>query len=784
MSAASPKPTPDPRERHPLTPNGRQIYLGVTHGSLAALMLVGLGRLAGPVPPGTRAQAVGACLATLAFLVSGFVLGVRAKGVTRGRTPFRGVLMSAFTLAFFGQWALGSPERTAAIFGADAALGLGRAALATARIGAPAFVLMSLGSTLGLRADRKTPFAIAVGGLVIAAVQALSAYCAFELLPHLELVPSPSHVELILVGGAVASFLVAGLVIAWALRKLAFTELVLLSLSFGYALYLVISVPGAEILASATIPTEQLLVALALAPTGLALCLLTVGSSIGFLFVDGLPRADFELAMALRYLRIERRGGSVIATLLLAFAWAFVRAALLPVLALAGFGRLILIGLGRRRSRSARRTAAQAFIGATMSISVTGVALGVMALIVVLSVMSGFEQDLKTKILGAHAHVVLGKLGDDFTDYEAVADQASKVEGVKTATPFVLGEGMISSEGGLAGVLVKGVDPTQPGVDELRKNTYRGKFDHLTTPCAIPAPDVSWRSLTSTRGLAGADRDPETGLEPEKPKRCLPGLVVGRELARSLRVFVGDTVSLVSPASEELGPTGPQPKLRRFRVAAVFFSGMFEFDSKFAYLTMSEGQRLFGKRGQATGVELRVADVDDTPRIVETVKRKLGGHPYTARDWREMNKELFSALLLEKLAMFIILTFIVLVASFLIVSTLVMIVLEKGKEIAILKSMGAPDASITKIFVAQGLVVGLAGALLGLIFGVGVCQFIEHVGIRLDSDVFYIDRLPVSMDPTEVVIIVLSAITITYLASIYPAITAAKLEPVEGLRDD
>lgn len=765
------------------------MYLGVIHAGLAAASLVGLSRLLGPVPAGTRAQAIGACLATLAFLGAGVSLGAQAKRTQRTRLPVRGALVGALILAFLAQWVMGSSERVAMIFGTDGALGLGRAALATTRIVAPAFVLLAIGSSLGSHFVRRTPLGVTVGAVVLVAVQALSAFVALTALPMLELVPSPTHVEAIMLGGSILSFLIAGLAVALVLRRLAFPELALVALGFGYALYLALAVPGAEILASSTVPAEQLLVALAFVPTGLALCLLTVGSSIGFLLVDGLPRSDFELTMALRYLRIRRRGNSVAATLLLAFGWAFTRALLLPFLILGGIAKLIAIGV-RGRAPRPRRTAAQAFIGATMSISVTGVALGVMALIVVLSVMSGFEQDLKSKILGAHAHVVVGKLGVDFADYEDVAKQVSTLEGVRTTTPFVLGEGMISSEGGLAGALIKGIDPTRPGSEDLRKTTYRGDFDDLTHPCEIPAADLSWRTLTSSKGLAGSDADPETGLGPapavpaSKPKRCLPGLVVGRELARSLRVFVGDTVSLVSPASEELGPMGPQPKLRRFRVAAVFFSGMFEFDSKFAYVTMQEAQKLFGKRGEATGVELRVEDVDDTPRIVETLKRRLGGHPYTVRDWREMNKQLFSALLLEKLAMFIILIFIVLVASFLIVSTLVMIVLEKGKEIAILKSMGAADSSITKIFVAQGLVVGLAGALLGLVFGVGLCEFIEHVGIRLDSDVFYIDRLPVAMDLTEVIVIVISAITITYLASIYPAITAAKLEPVEGLRDD
>jgi lipoprotein-releasing system permease protein len=269
-----------------------------------------------------------------------------------------------------------------------------------------------------------------------------------------------------------------------------------------------------------------------------------------------------------------------------------------------------------------------------------------------------------------------------------------------------------------------------------------------------------------------------------KRSKKLPGVVIGRELARTLRVGVGSIVRIVSPTSEEIGPTGPQPKLRRFRVAAVFFSGMYEYDSKFAYVLMKRAQKFLGMRKKASGVELRVLDVSDTAMITEEIKRRVGGHPYTVKDWREMNKELFSALLLEKLAMFIVLIFIVLVASFNIVSTLVMIVLERGREIAILKSMGASRSSIMKIFVVQGLIVGVGGAVLGLIAGVSICWLIENFGLPLDKDIFYIDRLPVVMNWVEITIIAVSAIMVTYLATIYPAMAAAQLRPVEGLRGE
>ncbi|MEE2901848.1 MAG: ABC transporter permease, partial [Myxococcota bacterium] len=347
--------------------------------------------------------------------------------------------------------------------------------------------------------------------------------------------------------------------------------------------------------------------------------------------------------------------------------------------------------------------------------------------------------------------------------------------------------GMISSDGGLSGVLVKGLDPNSEANVDLRKNMERGSLDYLTRPEKIPSFRTFWptRKDSTTSTATDVPGEPVDSVVSERRRtKKLPGVVIGRELARTLRVDIGSVVSLVSPTSEEIGPTGPQPKLRRFKVAGIFFSGMYEYDSKFAYLSMKRAQRFLGLRKKASGVELRVREINDTGMVVETIKRKLGGYPYGVKDWREMNKELFSALLLEKLAMFIVLIFIVLVASFNIVSTLVMIVLERGREIAILKSMGASQSSIMKIFVVQGLIVGVGGAVLGLAVGITTCWLIENYGLKLDKDIFYIDQLPVVMDWLEITIIGVSAIIVTYLATIYPAMAAAALKPVEGLRGE
>ena len=279
------------------------------------------------------------------------------------------------------------------------------------------------------------------------------------------------------------------------------------------------------------------------------------------------------------------------------------------------------------------------------------------------------------------------------------------------------------------------------GVSDLRRTMKKGVLEHLLTPEEIPGarPRVQFPPATSPKGVKTSTSGrakpidgavPVVRSPPVRRRRILPGIIIGRELAKTLRAYVGDTVKLVSPVSDEIGPMGPIPKLRRFRVAGIFYSGMYEYDANFSYLEMQQAQRFFGVRNRATGVEIKVKDIDDTARVVDAIQRRLGGHPYAVEDWRMMNKELFSALLLEKLAMFIALGMIVIVASFLIIAVLVMIVLQRKKEIAVLKSLGASDASIMKIFVLVGLILGTGGALLGGTLGVGVCLFLDSRRLR------------------------------------------------------
>lgn len=726
------------------------------------------------VPAGTRAQGTGACITSLLMVVSGFLLGLREKKKQAflsqaladvrpndddkkqralrllqealapwKAAPWASVLVTSLVVVVIGLaggLGLFDPVLPEA---ATAEGGIARAMFGTDLTFFPAMILFGIGSVLGVNTQPWTVLAAFLGFLFFAGSSALAAYFArFSSY-------DPVVIGWVTVAGVGVAALLSGFVVAWGRKRLAFVELAIIALAAGYVVYLAAAAGPPEWTRSSNLPDEQILLSLAVLPTMALMSLLTVGGSIGFLLFGGGrfdPGFAFETSVALRYLKAHRKDG---------------------------------------------------FVGIVTVIAVLGVCLGVMALIIVLSIMSGFEADLKTKILGAHAHAVVQKKGDDFTEYEDVKERILGVEGVRTAAAFVMGDAMISTDIGLSGTLVKGVDPEdRQATDELRDNVIKGDLDHLLDPSKIPGQSSSLfefppptQAKSSTATSTTGEASPFELAVPKirgmgKKKRVLPGIIIGRELARTLRAYVGDTVKLVSPMSEEIGPLGPTPKLRRFRVAGIFYSGMYEYDAKFTYISMKEAQRFFGMRKRANGIEIKVKDVDDTSRIVQQLHRVLGGFPYDIEDWRDMNKELFSALLLEKLAMFIALAMIVMVASFLIVATLVMIVLQRGKEIAILKSLGSSDASIMKIFVVQGLIVGVGGAVLGVVVGVVACLLLERFGIPLDEKVFYIEKLPVVMDWAEVSAIAAAAIVISYLATIYPAMTAAQLRPVQGLRDD
>jgi lipoprotein-releasing system permease protein len=408
--------------------------------------------------------------------------------------------------------------------------------------------------------------------------------------------------------------------------------------------------------------------------------------------------------------------------------------------------------IGLRYLKAKRK---QTFISIITVISIVGVTVGVMTLIVVLAVMSGFEKTLKEKILGTQAHLVLLKASQEGMDhYEEVLKKVQEVKGVISAAPFIFNQVMLSSESNVSGVVIKGIDPDRVGkVTELAHNMKAG-------------------SLQDLKG----------GSEPS-------GTILGVELAKHLGVSLNDAIQVISPLGT-MTPMGMMPKMKRFRVVGIFYSGMYEYDNTMAYVSLESAQRFFGMGNRVTGIEIKTNDIYKVKEIGKEIRQKLG-FPFWTKDWMEMNRNLFSALKLEKIAMFIILVLIVLVAAFNIISTLIMVVMEKHKDIAILKSMGSPSKGILKIFVIEGGVIGVVGTILGTILGLGaafnlekITGFVENLfGFKiLSSDVYYIDKLPSQVNPTDVVMIVVTAILISLLATLYPAWRASKLDPAEALR--
>jgi lipoprotein-releasing system permease protein len=289
-------------------------------------------------------------------------------------------------------------------------------------------------------------------------------------------------------------------------------------------------------------------------------------------------------------------------------------------------------------------------------------------------------------------------------------------------------------------------------------------------------PDVLDLGLGSATVIDSPARD-----RPLDPRvASLDGILVGRECAKNLHLYVGQEVQVVSPLGQDT-PAGQIPRVRNFRVAGIFFSGMYEYDSRFAYVTLPALQSFLSAGDEVDGIEIKIRDHDDTRPVVRALEDTLGP-AYKVQDWMEINRNLFSALKLEKIAMFLVLTIIILVASFSIISNLIMVVVEKAKEIAILKAIGASDLGVMRVFMIEGSYIGALGTLFGIILGVGTCLALKSFGLPLDSDVYYIDRLPVSMDPIAISLVAFAGLAISFIATLYPSYVAAKLRPVDGLR--
>ncbi len=428
----------------------------------------------------------------------------------------------------------------------------------------------------------------------------------------------------------------------------------------------------------------------------------------------------------------------------------------------------LLIAMSHLRSR--RQDAGISLIAV---LSVLGVMLGVAVLIVVLSVMEGFEIDLRKKILGNQAHVLVLAYGGPIDTPAEVMAKVAAVPEVVAVAPFTYSEVMLRSTYGVSGAIFKGIDPEKAlAANELAKDIEVGPRGE---PTSLAEKEQIVRTLhTPAVAIAQDEGDDEK----------LPGLILGSGLAETLRVYPGDKVHVINPIGTTTGPMGvPIPTTRTFRVAALIHTGMYEYDTKWAYVTLPDAQEFMGIGAAVTGLEVRVPEdkVWDATVVSKAVEMKLGPS-YYARNWLTMNEALFKALALEKWVMGIILAQIVAVAALGIVTNLVVLVITRGREIAILKAMGATSPMIRRIFIAEGVVVGVVGTGLGVALGLAACAVLAKYRYPLDTNVYYIDSLPVVVVPSTVAIVAAGALVICFFATLYPSSRAASLHPVEGLR--
>ncbi len=395
-------------------------------------------------------------------------------------------------------------------------------------------------------------------------------------------------------------------------------------------------------------------------------------------------------------------------------------------------------------------------------ISIAGVAVGVMALIVVMAVMSGFEFDLRNKILGTNAHIWVLRYGErGIEDPAAALASVREVRGVRAASPFTYNEVLLTAAGRTAGTVLRGIDLAS----------------------AVEATDFRKTLKSASAGLTAAMAGPRPVFPPD-------GIVLGSYLASNLGVSVGSPVDVLLPLGGDLSPLGVMPRLRRFSVVGIFQVGFAEFDSKLAMIAIPTAQQLFRMGPAVSGIEVRVTDIYRAAEVAEAIRARLT-FPYFTRTWMELNRNFFSALRVERIVMFVILTMIVLVAAFGIISTLIMLVMQKRKEIAVLKSMGATGASLMAVFIVQGMIIGAAGTILGLLAGLGLARNLDPIVAAVEwvfgfkafpQDVYLLDKLPARILWPDLVAITVTAFLISFLATIIPSRQAARVDPVVAIR--
>lgn len=478
-------------------------------------------------------------------------------------------------------------------------------------------------------------------------------------------------------------------------------------------------------------------------------------------------------------------------------------------------------------------------------IAVAGVALGVAALLTVLSITTGFQEEFRNKVLGVNAHVLVLKYGLDFSEYDDVIFKAQQMPEVQAAAPFLIHEMMLAKGTRLSGVLIKGVDPRgSSAVLDLPRQLVKGSLKGLRVPGAkppslptdeelkaqldneldlvlqglepranqahqempsnqkeksvavahVPTPEQAELSLQDANSLNLPSDELEAELfgakENTDPQDTvnLPGLVLGITLAENLAIKVGDVVRVVSPLSgldtSMWSPNGGAPKSKNFVVIGIFHAGFQEYDTRLVYVDLYEAQAFFYHGDTVTGVEMSLHDIESAPRVARQLEHVLGQGPYHTLDWRELNHNLFTALEIQKIMLSLVIATIIFVAAFNVIATLIMMVLDKKREIAILKAIGAKDRSILSIFVFQGSLIGTVGTLIGLVLGGGVCWYLTAHQFPLDPKVYLINHLPVRMSGVEFMFTIATSLGITAIATVIPSLWAAKMLPADGLRYD
>ncbi len=408
----------------------------------------------------------------------------------------------------------------------------------------------------------------------------------------------------------------------------------------------------------------------------------------------------------------------------------------------------LFVGLRYLRARRSER-----FISLLTLISILGVMIAVVTLNVAIAVMTGFEEVFRDRLLGLHSHIELVRPASYLTGYDKLAERLEERDDVKTASPALTGQIILTAGSRVTGVLVRGIDPDRSPVD-LESYLQQGRLDELKTRTPVV---VDGRRLQ------------------------LPGIIIGDRLAAKLRIGKGDALQAVSPTGSPTA-VGIIPRIRRFAVVGIFDSGMREYDSGLAFLGLSDAQRFFGTGKVATSIEITVDEVGDARDIAEEIQSVVGKR-YRVEDWTRLWPNLFAALRLEKTVYFLVLLLMVLIAAFNIVSTLIMVVMEKRKDIAVLRSMGASRGGIRLIFLLKGWVIGAVGTLSGVVIGYVLAVLLQRYQfIELPEDVFPVSTVPVSISPLYFGLVALASLVICCLASIYPARQAAKLHPVDVIR--